>query len=74
MDHVYVEQLNLSSYIRSRLLYELRDAPERVRAVYQGANTDEHRQVLSEMVDTLLDKHGLSVRLGGTIYHPEART
>jgi DNA repair photolyase len=68
---VYVEQINLSSYIRARLRQELADAPEHVRAVYQEADTHEHRQSLDEIVDRLLRKHGLAVRLGGTIYHPD---
>jgi hypothetical protein len=68
-----VEQINLSSYIRSRLLHELRDAPERVRAAYVGAHTEEHRLALGQTVTTLLNKHGLAVRLGGTIYHPDLR-
>ena len=71
VQQVYVEQINLSSYIRTRLLQELRDAPEHVRAVYEGADSKEHRRVLGEMVDTLLCKHDLKVRLGGAIYHAE---
>ena len=74
VQQVYVEQLNLSSYIRARLLHELRDAPEQVRAVYEGANSEEHRQALDALVEALLQKHNLSVRLGGTIYHPELKS
>ena len=70
---VYVEQINLSSYIRSRLLHKLRDAPGHVRAVYAGANSEEHRWALGQTVATLLDKHGLAARLGGAIYHPELK-
>lgn len=70
---VYVEQINLSTYIRARLLQELQDAPEHLRAVYESANSKEHRQALGEMVEDLLALHGLVARLDGAIYHPETK-
>lgn len=68
---VYVEHINLTGYIRARLLSELSSAPEEVRRVYQSADTRQHRQILDQMVHDLLIKHGLSVRLGGAIYHKQ---
>jgi DNA repair photolyase len=65
VDEVYVEHINLTGYIRARLLSELSSAPEEVRRVYQSADTRQHRQILDQMVHDLLVKHGLSVRLGG---------
>jgi DNA repair photolyase len=71
VQQVYVEHINLPSYVRGRLWQKLGEAPEHVRAVYERANTDEHRRVLGEMVEMFLHKHGLTARLGGAIYHPE---
>lgn len=73
VQQVYVEHINLPSYVRTRLLRELGNVPEQMRAVYEGANTAEHRQALGKIVDALLRKHGLKVRLGGAIYHPEMK-
>ena len=70
---VYVEHINLPSYVRERLWKELRDEPEEVRAMYKGAQTEEHRRALSQIVDGRIEKHGLQIRLGGAIYHPEIK-
>lgn len=68
---VYVEHINLPSYVRERLWKELRSEPEEVRAMYKGARTEEHRQALSQIVDGLVAKHVLQIRLGGAMYHPQ---
>ena len=70
---VYVEHINLTGYIRGRLLAELSSASEDIRRVYQAADTRQHRQVLDQMLHDLLVKHGLRARggTGGAIYHPD---
>lgn len=68
---VYVEHINLPGYIKDRLWQTMRQAPEEVQDVYRGAKTPEHREILSNMISQLLDKHNLHIRLGGTIYHQE---
>jgi DNA repair photolyase len=67
---VYVEHINLTGYIRGRLLSELADAAEDIRRVYQSADTRPHRQILDQMVHDLLVKHNLRLRMGEAIYHP----
>lgn len=73
MGEVYVEHINLTGYIRARLLSELSSALEEVRRIYQSAYTRQHRQILDQMVHDLLVKHGLRARggLGGAIYHKQ---
>ncbi len=69
---VYVEHINLSSYILQRLGRGLRSAPREVQEVYRGAKTVEHRRVLDGIVAELLQKHGLALRLSRVLYHTEA--
>jgi DNA repair photolyase len=66
---LYVEHINLRSYIRQRLWETLKDEPDEVREVYAGAATAEHRQALDRIVAELLTKHGLDLRLGEVLYH-----
>lgn len=68
---VYVEHINLPGYVKERIWPELRDEPEEVQAIYRGAETKHHREILSALVDELIKKYGLEIRLGGAIYHQE---
>jgi DNA repair photolyase len=65
---VYVEQMNLSSYIRKRLFDALAGNP-RLQEVYRAASTDQHRKELDKIVGELLHKRGLKLRLNEVIYH-----
>ncbi|MHC4160251.1 MAG: SPL family radical SAM protein, partial [Planctomycetota bacterium] len=65
---VYVEHINLTGSIKERMWKELRQESREVQAVYRGAGTQKHREILTEMVNFLIEKHGLYIRLGGTIY------
>jgi DNA repair photolyase len=66
---LYVEHLNLRPYIRERLWHALRDEPAEVREVYGGASTDAHRQALDALVNELVARHGLRLRLAGVLDH-----
>jgi DNA repair photolyase len=68
---VYVEHINLSKYIKKRLLESLKDEPEEFRAPYVDAETADHRAILDGVVQTLMNKHGLKLRLADVLYHPE---
>jgi DNA repair photolyase len=70
---IYVEHMNLKAYIRSRLWQQLENEPQHIRDVYAEARTDEHRIVLDALVAELLEKHGLSLRLGEVLYHNRGR-
>jgi predicted phage-related endonuclease len=45
--------------------------PEQVRAAYADARTREHRTRLEEIVAELIERHGMELRLGAVIDHPE---
>jgi DNA repair photolyase len=66
---LYVEHLNFRPYIRERLWHAIKDEPAEVREVYEGASTDAHRQALDAMVNELVDRHGLSLRLARVLDH-----
>ena len=66
---VYVEHLNLNSYIRARLWKTLARQRSEVQAVYRGASTDEHRSALDVIVADMLHRHGLRLRRAEVIYH-----
>ena len=68
---VYVEHLNAKAYIRKRLDAVIARQPEQVRAAYAEARTREHRTRLEEIVAELIERHGIELRLGAVIYHPE---
>src|SRR5712692_8533697 len=66
---LYVEHLNLRPYIRERLWHALKDEPAEVREVYEGASTDAHRRALDAMVNELVRKYRLTLRLAGVLDH-----
>ena len=68
---VYVEHLNAKAYIRKRLDAVIARQPEQVRAAYADARTREHRTRLEEIVAELIERHGMELRLGAVIDHPE---
>ncbi len=70
---VYVEHINLPTYIKERLWREFRQEPEEVQQIYRGAKNQEHRDVLTAMVNDLLKKYDLHIRLGETIYHRDKK-
>jgi len=71
---VYVEQLNTKAYIRRRLDEVVARQPELVRAAYAEARTREHRVRLEQIVSELIERHGMELRLGAVIDHPENET
>lgn len=66
---IYVEHMNLKPYIKERLWPTLEKEPAEVQEVYRGASTKEHRQALDEIVDGLIKKYSLRLRLNEVIYH-----
>lgn len=66
---IYVEQINLSAYIRKRLDSVMREAAPDLVAAYASADEEEHRRVLEDMVRTMVPRHGLTIRLSDVIDH-----
>jgi DNA repair photolyase len=70
---IYVEHINLPTYVKERMWKELRDESEQVQELYRGAITQPHRDALTNMINELIQKYGLHIRLGGTIYHQDLK-
>jgi DNA repair photolyase len=66
---VYIEHINLKAYIRSRLEPRLVGEPQETRDAYEAARRDEHRSALNEIVEPLLGKYGLRLRLSEVLFH-----
>lgn len=69
VEQVYVEHMNLRGYILKRLEAFLANQPDDIRAVYAEANTKAHRAALDALVEPLLHKYGLRLRLNEVIHH-----
>lgn len=70
---IYIEHINLPGYIKQQMSKVLNGTSEEIRAIYEEAKTQTHRDALDIMVNDLLRKYNLKVRLGGTIYHPDMK-
>ena len=70
---VYVEHMNLKPYIKKRLWETLQHESAEVQAVYSGASTTLHRQVLDGMVAELIGKYKLTLKLNEVLYHNQER-
>ena len=70
---VYVEHINLPKYVKDQMSKTLGGETEEIQAIYQGAVSQSHRDMLSAVVEDLAVKYNLRIRFGGTIYHPELK-
>jgi DNA repair photolyase len=66
---VYVEHMNLKRYIRDRMGPRLEEESASVQQAYEEARTDRHRQRLNELLEGLISKHGLRLRMNQVLYH-----
>ncbi|CCG41391.1 SPL family radical SAM protein [Magnetospirillum molischianum] len=66
---IYVEQINLSAYIRKRLDTAMRESAPDLVAAYTSADEAEHRRALEEMVQSMAPRHGLTIRRSTVIDH-----
>jgi DNA repair photolyase len=70
---VYVEQINLSPYIRRRLDGVMDTAAPELASAYASADADEHRRVLEELVGEMIRSFGLQLRLNRVLDHRKDR-
>jgi DNA repair photolyase len=66
---IYCEQINLSAYIRQRLDGAIEKLDPSLRAAYSVADERDHRQRLEALVEQLMPKHGLRLRMGRVLDH-----
>lgn len=70
---IYVEHINLPAYVKDRLWSVLRQEPKDIQDAYQGAQEQEHRDILNQLVEGLVERYGLHIRLRGPIYHQDLK-
>ncbi len=68
---IFVEHLNLSSYIRNRLMEEMKGEERAVVEKFYSSQSKAYREELDVLVRRLLKKHDLHLILNQTIYHKE---
>lgn len=68
---LYVEHLNLTTYIRTRLVGEIRGVNKNVIDRFYLSQTKSYRENLDKIVKTLVNKYRMKLLTGGTIFHQE---
>jgi len=66
---VFVEHINLKSYIRNRLVGMLKDERPDAAELYSPAREKAARSRIDELVAELITRHGLTLRLGRVLTH-----
>jgi DNA repair photolyase len=66
---IYLEHINLKPYIMKRMQPVLTNYDVEVQKIYLKATYQEHRVALQNMIQPLLDKYDLTLRLNKVIYH-----
>ncbi len=68
---IFVEHLNLSPYIRTRLMAEMKGEEKVIVEKFYSSQSKAYREELDVLVQRLLKKHNLRLILNQTIYHKE---
>jgi DNA repair photolyase len=68
---LYVEYLNLSPYIKSRLRKELTDMDESIWQKFYESQSVSYREELNTLVYKLIKQFGFKLRMDATLYHKE---
>lgn len=68
---IFVEHLNLSAYIRTRLMAEMKGEEKAIVEKFYSSQSKAYREELDVLVRRLLKKNGLRLILNQTIYHKE---
>ncbi|MBI5356385.1 radical SAM protein [Candidatus Collierbacteria bacterium] len=68
---VYVEHLNLSSYIRGRLMDEMKGTDKNIVAKFYSSQSKAYREDLEKLVKKLVEKYEMNLLLDLVIFHRE---
>ncbi len=68
---VYVEHLNLSSYIRGRLMAEMKGTDKDIVNKFYSSQTKAYREDLGKLVKKLVEKYNMNLLLDLVIFHRE---
>lgn len=68
---VFVEHLNLSSYIRGRLMAEMKGTGREILKKFYSSQKKAYRQELEKLVGKLVEKYRMNLMLDFVIFHKE---
>lgn len=68
---IFIEHLNLSKYIRNRLLKEMKGADKEIVNSFYLAQSNLYRQELEDLIKELVKKHKMHLLMDMVIYHKE---
>ena len=68
---IYIEHMNLSAYIRNRLLSEAKDVPDKIIKQFYASQTQDYRKELEQMIRELAKKYKMNLLLDMIIFHKE---
>lgn len=69
--NIFVEHLNLSSYIRGRLMVEMKDAPKEILEKFYSSQSTKYRKDLEKILHALIKKYKMNLMLDMVIFHKE---
>lgn len=69
--HLFVENLNLSSYIRNRLFEEMKGVGTEVLKKFYSSQSKDYRKELEELVRKMVKKYEMHLMLDMVIFHKE---
>lgn len=70
---IFVEHLNLSSYIKGRLNDEMKSVDKEIVKKFYSSQSKSYRQELDIIINELVKKYRMDLHTGGTIFHKEYR-
>ena len=68
---IYVEHLNLSGYIRGRLMDEMKGTDKDIVAKFYSSQSKAYREDLEKLVKKLVEKYKMNLLLDLVIFHRE---
>jgi DNA repair photolyase len=68
---LFVEHLNLSTYIRTRLINEMKDKEPELIEKFYDSQSKQYREILDELINKYVKKYKMNLLTGGVIFHKE---
>lgn len=68
---IFVEHLNLSKYIKDRLIQEMKDEQPEIISKFYESQAKDYRESLNELVEKLVKKYNMNLLTGNVIFHKE---
>lgn len=69
--NIFIEHLNLSSYIRGRLISEMKEVPKEILEKFYSSQSKSYRKELEKLINHLIKKYKMNLMLDMVIYHKE---